>query len=85
MQRLILFILFALSALTVCIAQKITGKVTDYKSGEALAYVNVHYDGTTIGVNTDAEGHYSIKKMVGKKRAPMIGMLLDKKVLAKKF
>ena len=67
MQRLILFILFALSALTVCIAQKITGKVTDYKSGEALAYVNVHYDGTTIGVNTDAEGHYSIKKMVGKK------------------
>ena len=40
--------------------QKVTGKITDAVSGEALPGVNIVVQGTTIGVNSDAEGNFSI-------------------------
>lgn len=39
---------------------KVTGVVTDGKTGEPLPGVNVRVDGTTIGANTDTSGRYSI-------------------------
>ncbi|MDR1056851.1 MAG: TonB-dependent receptor, partial [Prevotellaceae bacterium] len=38
----------------------ITGKVSDAKSGEAIPFASVVVKGTTIGVNTDIDGNYSI-------------------------
>ncbi len=67
MRKSISFIIFILSATTLCMAQKLVGQVTDYKTGEALPFVNVYYEGTTIGANTDMNGKYTVKKMVGKK------------------
>ena len=48
-------------------AQTLIGTVTDFKTGETLPFVNIYYEGTTIGVNSKMDGTYSIKKMVGKK------------------
>ena len=40
--------------------QIVTGKVTDSQTGEALPGVNIVIKGTTVGVNTDVNGEYSI-------------------------
>lgn len=39
---------------------KITGKVTDMKTGETLIGLTVKVDGTTLGSSTDMEGRYSL-------------------------
>ena len=39
---------------------KITGKVTDAKTGEALPFVNVLIEGTNLGAATDIDGNYVI-------------------------
>ncbi|MBR4070257.1 MAG: TonB-dependent receptor, partial [Bacteroidaceae bacterium] len=39
------------------------GHVTDKTTGEHMAYINVRLEGTTIGVMTDATGHYFIKNI----------------------
>lgn len=39
---------------------KLTGKVVDKKSGEALPFVNVVIEGTTLGAATDLDGKYTI-------------------------
>ena len=39
---------------------RVSGVVTDGKTGEPLPGVNVRVDGTTIGTNTDTSGRYSI-------------------------
>jgi outer membrane receptor protein involved in Fe transport len=39
---------------------KLTGKVTDKKIGEALPFVNITLEGTTIGAATDLDGKYVI-------------------------
>ena len=36
----------------------VTGHVVDAKTGEHLPYINIIVRGTTIGVATDATGHY---------------------------
>ena len=41
----------------------IFGHVVDKATGEPLPYVSVVIEGTTIGVTTDATGHYLIKNM----------------------
>ncbi len=64
--RFTLIVFFLLCFLGVR-AQNLTGTVTDFKTGEALPFVNIYYEGTTIGVNTKEDGSYSIRKMVGKK------------------
>lgn len=39
---------------------KISGKVTDARTGEALPFVNIIIEGTTQGAASDIEGYYSI-------------------------
>ncbi|MFA5804002.1 MAG: TonB-dependent receptor [Melioribacteraceae bacterium] len=39
---------------------KLTGKVTDKKTGEGLPFVNVVLEGTFIGAQTDLDGKYTI-------------------------
>ena len=38
----------------------VSGNVTDSSNGEPIPFASVHLDGTTIGVSTDSEGHYSL-------------------------
>jgi TonB-linked SusC/RagA family outer membrane protein len=38
----------------------VTGRVTDVQTGDPLPGVNVLVEGTTVGVNTDTDGRYSI-------------------------
>lgn len=39
------------------------GHVTDKTTGEHMPYINVRLEGTTLGVMTDATGHYFIKNI----------------------
>ncbi len=41
----------------------VTGHVVDAKTGEHLPYINIIVRGTTIGVATDATGHYMLKDL----------------------
>ena len=47
----------------------VSGNVTDSSNGEPIPFASVHLDGTTIGVSTDSEGHYSLS-------VPHDGMLI---------
>ncbi len=40
---------------------KIAGDVLDASSGEKLPFVNVYFQGTTIGATTDMNGHFTIE------------------------
>lgn len=42
------------------LAQKVTGIVTDSKTGTPLPYVNVYYYGKNVGCMTDDKGYFSI-------------------------
>ena len=55
-------LLFALSAATLLNAQQVTiqGKVTDQSSREAIEFVTVYIEGTSINTETDLEGRYSL-------------------------
>ncbi|MEX0748318.1 MAG: TonB-dependent receptor, partial [Rhodothermales bacterium] len=60
--RLLLFTFALLIPATAALAQtgRISGRITDASSGEALPGVNVSIEGTTQGSVTDVEGYYSI-------------------------
>lgn len=64
MKRCLFFFLLSVF-LAPAWAQMVTGRVVDGKTGNPIPYVNVHYEGTTVGVNTDAEGNFSVRKMAG--------------------
>ena len=64
MKRLHFFLLFALMGLWSS-AQNVTGIITNLKTGEPIPYVTVHYEGKTIGTNSDFEGKYSVPKIIG--------------------
>lgn len=52
-------LLFSLLSGTFVQAQnKITGRVTDATTGEAVAFANVFFANTTVGTTTNAEGYY---------------------------
>lgn len=71
-NRCLLFLFFIIiEAFDLC-AQNITGTVTDEKTGAALPFVNVFYDGGH-GVQTDSAGHYSLPKKNGKLYFSLIG------------
>lgn len=71
-NRCLLFLFFIIiEAFNLC-AQNITGTVTDEKTGAALPFVNVFYDGGH-GVQTDSAGHYSLPKKNGKLYFSLIG------------
>lgn len=40
---------------------RVRGKVIDAETGEPIPFVSVYFDGTTIGVSTDLEGHFSLE------------------------
>jgi hypothetical protein len=42
---------------------KISGKVTDAKSGETLIGVAVYLEGTTIGASTDLDGKFLLNNL----------------------
>ena len=57
-----LFILiFILSAIVTQAQIRISGKVTDAKSGEALPFVSVYIKNSSIGTTTDLNGSFNIK------------------------
>ncbi len=63
MKKLILFfavILFSQTGLQAATTGKLTGKVTDRKSGEPLPFVNVILEGTSLGAATDFDGYFVI-------------------------
>lgn len=71
-NRCLFFLFFIIiGALNLC-AQNISGTVTDEKTGAALPFVNVFYDGGH-GVQTDSAGHYSLPKKSGKLYFSLIG------------
>lgn len=64
MNRIFCIILLAFLYVSV-FAQNITGVITDAKTGDVLPYVNIHYEGRTVGSNSDYEGKFSIPKING--------------------
>jgi TonB-linked SusC/RagA family outer membrane protein len=54
---------------------KISGRVTDSKTGEALPGVNIHFQGSNIGAISDLGGNYSIyvPSLIGVLRFSFIG------------
>lgn len=66
MKRL-LSLIFLLCTLITATAQRITGTVTDAKTGEAAPFVNIFYEGTKTGVQSDLDGKYSINFRAGQK------------------
>ncbi|WP_421795070.1 carboxypeptidase-like regulatory domain-containing protein [Haliscomenobacter sp.] len=43
--------------------QNLRGRIVDASTNEPLAFANVYYNNTTIGVQSDIEGKFSIKSM----------------------
>ncbi|HKI45231.1 MAG TPA: TonB-dependent receptor [Balneolales bacterium] len=48
------------NTITTVAQNSVHGKVTDQQTGDPLPGANVYIKGTTIGVSTDANGHYSL-------------------------
>ena len=67
MKKLFSIILLLLCFTLQVAAQRITGRVTDIKTGEPAPFVNVFYEGTRVGVQTDIDGYYSIAYRQGGK------------------
>ncbi|MDP4175010.1 MAG: TonB-dependent receptor [Bacteroidota bacterium] len=68
MQKRILFTLLIISMFLACsiyagTTGKISGRVTDNESGEALIGVNVVLEGTSLGASTDVDGYYTINNI----------------------
>lgn len=77
-QRQFLTVLFSLMALVGAMAQKTTsvrGQVIDAKTKETMPYVNVQFDGTTIGVTSDIDGnfYFETKTNVSKIKITYVG------------
>ncbi len=60
MKRLSTLCVFLVGTLISLCAQRLPGRVLDAKTGEAIPFANVFYDGGRGGVQTDAEGRFSI-------------------------
>ena len=70
LYTILIFVLFPLFSFAEDINQiknrtdaNIIGHVEDAKTKEHLAYINIVVKGTTIGVTTDATGHYMLKNL----------------------
>lgn len=62
-MRLLVFLLIPLVSTVYAHAQltKIMGTVTNVNTGEPIPFVNIFFEGTTIGATSDFDGHYSIE------------------------
>lgn len=54
-----LYYIIALLSYTQCLLAQVSGRVTD-SNGEALSYVNIYIEGTTIGTTSNIEGYYKL-------------------------
>ena len=71
-KKTLLFFLLIFPALS-AIAQSITGTVVDFKTGEAIPFVNIVYEGEKTIVQTDADGKFSVPSRAGRLRFSNIG------------
>ena len=55
-----IFLIFFFTSVSNAQTGKITGKITDGVTDEALPFVNVIIEGTTLGAATDIDGYYAI-------------------------
>ena len=58
-KRFMLFLVLCVAIVKLS-AQNITGVVTDSETGDPIPYLNVYYEGKTVGTVTDEEGKYAI-------------------------
>ena len=67
MKRLLLFPIFLLLTALSAMGQatRITGVVTDAKTGQPVPFATVRYEGKTVGTTTAYDGKYSIVRMDG--------------------
>ncbi len=73
MKRLLLFMVILLTTSSFILAQnRIEGKVTDAKSGEALPGVTIYIKGTTIGTVSDVNGKYVLESAALKPQAVIV-------------
>ncbi|RAJ77469.1 TonB-linked SusC/RagA family outer membrane protein [Chitinophaga dinghuensis] len=64
--HLICLLLCCISNWALAQSRTIKGKVTDAATGEVLPMVSVQVKGTTVGVQTDSRGHFSLQLPDGK-------------------
>lgn len=62
---LLLLVLFSVTTATAQNNGKITGKITDKKTGEELIGVSVQIEGTSVGTATDFEGKFTLNLAPG--------------------
>ena len=60
-----ILLLFFLSMLAAHVRAQITGQVLDADDGYPVPYANVGYEGTSISVQSDDEGHFTIAQRAG--------------------
>lgn len=66
------FCLLTLLGITTNMQAQIEGFVTDSLSNEPISFVQVYYEGTTIGTQTDERGYYSLPLPTGNRGAKLI-------------
>ena len=66
MKKFILSLIFLLPLIQLqAIAQTVTGKISDAKTGEGIPFASVMVKGTMNGVSSDADGNYEIAASQG--------------------
>lgn len=60
-RLIITFLLWFVALTAAAQTTRIRGRVTDADTGEPLPFVGIYFDGTTIGISTDLDGHYSLE------------------------
>lgn len=61
LQRIILLLVFALSSTVLQAQIRISGKVTDAATGEALPFVSIYIKNSTLGTSSDLNGAFNIR------------------------
>ena len=64
-NRYFLLVILLILGFMQAFAQKISGKVTDKKTGEPVSFMNVYYEGKGVGTTTDLDGNYVVESRVG--------------------
>ena len=71
-KKIFITLLLLFPVLT-AIAQSISGTVVDFKTGEAIPFVNIVYEGEKTIVQTDIDGKFSVPARAGRLRFSIIG------------
>ncbi len=71
-KRYAMFVYLLLSWTIMAHAQQIQGVVTDSVTHEPISFVQVYYEGSSIGTQTDARGRYTLSAPTGDKRAKLV-------------